>query len=1147
MRILYYLEPYVELGQPLFRMGTIRNHLNGEIASLQRSNDETADVRLICSEHIAREVRHQNHLPGIPLIVVTQRELRRVYGNYLEASEHWYNGTYSSRALEKMTALLAAKLKGFDPDVILCYESNAPFLRVMFPRALFLNNTLGIFSRAPYPETSCLDPFGIGKDSFLVRYADQIRGVRLSQEQRQRILQLKHAYRESLLRYTPVSAEQVRQGFERVVLLPLQVSRYFMFSYNCPEGVRFDTQLDFLSYTLERIPREIGVFVTMHGAEAKLMTPRVLKRFKTRYPNFLYSAELQQIRWVSQHLLPHVHGVVSLSSSVGLQTLLWDIPLFAVGRSQLQGLSFAPIERVGDVLGGGAFSPLDGAFHYLLTHYYPLLERYHHDPHWFYPFLRRGIDKHRRGAVDFEFFEPIDDEPQLFDALREELRVKQLRRDLTRSVPNLSREDETSFSSLYARIASADVISFDVFDTLITRKLADPKAVFELVGANARSLLEHAGVDPYAFGQLRQEAARHASEQAARRGGEEYQFADVYDEIAARLSLSPQDRQRLLELELEIERRVHVTRSLGREAFEEARRRGKKIILISDTYLPTAFVRELLASCGYDDIDALYVSSEHDALKKTGRLYEIVKREHGMGTRFLHLGDNHYSDVIMARRAGWEACHLPNITDRYVSSSLFGALWKPSDLNTSLGAAIHHGVVSRAFYDESPPVDSWFAGSAYRLGYEAGGPLVAAYANWVLEQAVHDGVDHLYFLARDGYLVKQAYDLLVAGRPGAPRSHYLLASRRAYAIAALRSPEDIRRSLSWRFSACPLKDFLLHRFDMTPEDLLPGSVREAGFRSVDDQVQSRGRNEGKLRALLLANSDRILAAAAREREPLLDYFRGEGLYEPSRRYIVDLGHNATLQRCIGRMTGRSDLGGYYFATFFGAKAVFNEGYPISSYLLSFERNEASNQQYCRNIGMFEFLFLPPLPSFKRFVRRPGGDLEPEYVAGDEEARSRVIEQVHQGVLDFCGDVVTATAGASQAFDIPSNDALRTYVHFITRPHRADAAMLAEVSFVDAFGGSLTRYLIEPLPEKLDARSYDQYRRRSWWRKGAEALALGGEETKAKRKPRWSEGTTRGKWQRKIDKLRRDPTQFVADMRVLRTARRLLNGLRSREP
>src|SRR5687767_15475750 len=52
----------------------------------------------------------------------------------------------------------------FRSDVIVCYESNAPFLQALFPRALFLHNTLGIFSRAPFPETSALDPFGIGKD-----------------------------------------------------------------------------------------------------------------------------------------------------------------------------------------------------------------------------------------------------------------------------------------------------------------------------------------------------------------------------------------------------------------------------------------------------------------------------------------------------------------------------------------------------------------------------------------------------------------------------------------------------------------------------------------------------------------------------------------------------------------------------------------------------------------------------------------------------------------------------------------------------------------------------------------------------------------------------------------------------------------------
>ncbi len=94
MKLLYFLEPYVELERPLFRMGTIRNHLDHEIRSILLASRGPVEVMLMCSEHIAAEIRSESYLPGVPLAVIHQEELQRIYPSYLEASSRWYNRTY---------------------------------------------------------------------------------------------------------------------------------------------------------------------------------------------------------------------------------------------------------------------------------------------------------------------------------------------------------------------------------------------------------------------------------------------------------------------------------------------------------------------------------------------------------------------------------------------------------------------------------------------------------------------------------------------------------------------------------------------------------------------------------------------------------------------------------------------------------------------------------------------------------------------------------------------------------------------------------------------------------------------------------------------------------------------------------------------
>jgi FMN phosphatase YigB (HAD superfamily) len=1142
MKLLYFLEPYVELERPLFRMGTIRNHLDHEIRSILQTSRGTVEAMLMCSEHIAAEIRAQGYLAEVPLAVIRQEELQRVYPSYLEASARWYNRTYGPAELEAMAALARSKTGAFRPDVIVCYESSAPFLEHAFPEALLLHNTLGMLSRAPYPETSCLDPFGIGKDAFLRRFGDRIRGQTLTGAQEQQIENLKNAYRRAVAENSPVRRSLVRQGFERVVLLPLQVSRYFMFDENGPENARFETQLDLVRYVLERMDGDVGVLVTMHGAEDHVMTPDVLEELKREFPNFLHSPELQRVRWVSQHLLPHVDGVVTVSSSVGLQALIWDLPVFVVGRSHVAGIADATnLTQASAMLRRGEGSRKNGALYWLLTHYYPLLQRYHHDPDWFYGFLSRSIEKRRAGALGFDFFELIDEPARVFDALRADLRVGQLRADVTKAASHLTEQREDDDDPIKAEIDRADVVSFDVFDTLIMRRLAYHRTVFDLVEAEVAPVFAGESIDLRRHGGyagLRQQAGAAAKDSATAAGSEEMTFASIFDEMRRICGLSGEGAARARAAELDVERRVHRARRAPQRLLQYARERGKRIIFMSDMYLDPGFVSELLQRNGVGQPDRLYVSSEHGVLKKTGNLFRLVKNAEGQDKSFLHIGDNHDSDVVMAEKSGFRAVHLPGVTDRYLGSTTGRRIWSRADLTREPGSSLLHGVISTKFHDDQPDsVDSWCGGSPYRLGYEAGGPIFLAFVQWIIESARRDGVERLYFLARDGYLPKEIYDLITAGRASVPESHYLFASRRAYNTAAIQSKQDLFDTLSLRFSATSLQDFLQHRFAVRGDELAPGSLEQAGFHTVGDIVDGKKRADGeRLRKLLSLNLELILRKAAVEREALLAYLEREGITRPGRRYVVDIGHNASLQKSLGRLLGDRSIGGYYFATFYPARKVLNLGHPVSGYLMDFEENIANSHPYCRSIGMFEFLFLPAIPSFVRIVRQPDGSLAPELVAGDESARFRIIREVHRGVLDFCRDVYEVCGGHVELFEISKETALRRYNEFCLNPYQRDARMLSGVSFVDALGGNTSRYLIAtPKYPRVTNENFEAFVEDSWWRPGARKL-ITGDDQNADIRSKAPRGSLRRAWEHKLEKLRENPWQFVVDMRVLRPMR-----------
>ncbi|MFT3928187.1 MAG: HAD-IA family hydrolase [Myxococcales bacterium] len=1132
MKVLYYLEPYVEFGNPLFRMATIRNHLEPEIAGLQLARARDVEVRLLCSEAVADVIRVEARLPGVPLVTVAQAELEPIYPEYLEASARFYEGNYTGAALERAMALYRRKLGAYEPDVIVCYESNAPFLAKLFPRALFLHNTLGIFSRAPFPETSALDPFGIGKDSYLSRCGTQLTALELSGAQRARLERLKESAQRAQVERSPLARAALRQGYERVVLLPLQVSKYFMFDENLPEELRGVDQLGLLERVLEGVDRKIGVCVTMHRSEARLLTPTRCKELRARFPHFLYDPDVQRVPWPSQHVLPHVDGVVTVSSAVGLLAMLWDLPIVGLGRSHVAAIaSSRSLADLPSLLSNPPHGARDGALYHLLTTYYPQMDRFHHQGDWYRGFL---ADCHARKdePCRLGFFREIADPDQVFEGL-----IQGLRADEANSAASATSMKGTMGTSqggaLRSKLQQADVVSFDVFDTLVTRPLSEPNALFDLIAEPASQALLRHGVrieDFGEFSELRRQAAKHASAEALESGSEEYNLLLVYGWLVRKLGAPQALVEELKAIEEQAELTIALPREAGREAYQQALNLRKRVLLISDTYLDSRLVADIVKRCGYTGFERLFVSSDFGKLKRTGNLYGQVRLLVGAGQRWLHVGDNSLSDVRVPERLGIGAYHLSSATTHYANDPLVRAAL-PSKPGTSLGARIASGVIARKFFDRptASPREARFDGSPYRLGFEAGGPLFLGFASWILEEARRDGITDLYFLARDGLVPKQVSELLLEGGGEGPATHYIWASRRAYLTAALETPSDVLSTLGLLFRTATVRSFFGERFGLEEAALVPGSLSAAGFGSIDDPiVQDDATDMARLRTLVLANVDGVLARASQERELLMGYLRERGLFDPHRKIaLVDLGHNASLQVALARLSGRKDLVGYYFATFKGARGPYLQGHALKSYLIEFEDAARSDHPYARNLGVFEFLFLPPEPSFMRFEQTSQGERRPVFAEVDERPRFDVVREVQRGALDFARDAVQASLGQRQALGMSKNEATRSFAKYCVEPDLADAELLNGIGFASGLGSRDVHYLIAPV-------SFHQHRvNESWWRIGAEVVV-------GLRSSKPSALGDAGAWKRKLLKLQRDPGRFLSDMRLVRKLREFVD-------
>lgn len=194
-----------------------------------------------------------------------------------------------------------------------------------------------------------------------------------------------------------------------------------------------------------------------------------------------------------------------------------------------------------------------------------------------------------------------------------------------------------------SRSEKYDIISFDVFDTLIKRECEDPKDIFFYVG----EFILPSSFDVFDFVIRRVNAesvARCKSVTGEVTINDIYmQLDNYYGELSAKL------KEKEIEIEIEKCRPRNKLVNLYKSFIES----GKKVILISDMYLSSEVIAKMLSKCGIEGYDALYVSNEWGCDKICGQLFMKARDDLRMiNGSHLHYGDSFRADYIGAKKGG---------------------------------------------------------------------------------------------------------------------------------------------------------------------------------------------------------------------------------------------------------------------------------------------------------------------------------------------------------------------------------------------------------------------------------------------------------------------------------------------------------------
>jgi predicted HAD superfamily hydrolase len=291
-----------------------------------------------------------------------------------------------------------------------------------------------------------------------------------------------------------------------------------------------------------------------------------------------------------------------------------------------------------------------------------------------------------------------------------------------------------------------EIVSFDIFDTLLFRTVKRPVDVFEIVAQRAnKDGLTPTYISELEFKNLRVEAEKRArSYKKLQEGTEEVSLQEIYSHMPRIIS----NRDKLAILEVETEKEICFINPMIKDLIKKLVLEGKKVILTSDMYLSEKQITEILEhnSMNVSDISHIFISYEQRKSKYKGNMYPyILEQINVKANQMIHIGDNYTSDIINAEQWGINTIYYDVISgDKFLNLELEAL--KYGNLVPQVYALRRY--VASLKNDLSEEQKKWF-----NIGVIILGPLLTGGAEWVLDVARENTITNVYPLMREGKLL----------------------------------------------------------------------------------------------------------------------------------------------------------------------------------------------------------------------------------------------------------------------------------------------------------------------------------------------------------------------------------------------------------
>lgn len=363
-------------------------------------------------------------------------------------------------------------------------------------------------------------------------------------------------------------------------------------------------------------------------------------------------------------------------------------------------------------------------------------------------------------------------------------------------------------SDILALVQKVEVVSFDLFDTLIMRSVSSLLDVIEIVEVR----LEEQKILIPDFCSRRISAEKQLS----------YKYAptlmEIYEQLLKESENVSISAKELAELEYETDLSVLVAREDVVSFVKECRALGKRVFITTDCYYCKEKIERIIERFCPVDVEDVLVSCEYGT-GKTDDLFDRLIEIAGT-TDIIHIGDDITSDIEAAQKHDIKSFKI--YSGEELLDAVGGLGFK--DHIISLSDRIKVGMFTAKVFNSPFQFEDderrICVRSAEEIGYLFCAPIIMDFTYWFGEQVQENELRNIWFCARDGYLLKFLFEKIYPDI----ESKYFLTSRISAIRAGVMDEADICYVESMKYSG-EVEENLLTRFGIDVRKLCVEDIK----------------------------------------------------------------------------------------------------------------------------------------------------------------------------------------------------------------------------------------------------------------------------------------------------------------------------------